>query len=163
MINYIIGSNSLGKSMYLRKMCQAFSNKMLVTNLVYTDYAKIPYDIKMVECIEDTYGCDVQLGSVVLVNNLGYVQNKAMQVIESLMMKDASVFILDEPEFGVDNEDIGILFRLLEEMRNLKKEVWVSTHNIDLILTEGVNVYTLCDGILTEVRREDIEEIMDKI
>ena len=163
MLNYIIGSNSLGKTVYLRKLYKGYSDKLVVTNLLHADYAKVSYDNKMIQCLEETYGCDVQVGTVVLVTNLGYSQNRAMQIIESLMLKDAEVFILDEPEFGVDNEDIGVLFSILEEMRNLGKEVWVVTHNVDLILMDGIKVYTLRNDSLVEVRREDVEEVMDKI
>lgn len=163
MVNYLIGSNSLGKTMYLRKLCQDYRDKLIITNLSNTDYARVVYDDRMIQCLEETYGCDVEIGTVVLVSGLGYVQNKAMQVMESLMLKDAEVFILDEPEFGVDNEDIGILFCLIEEMRNLDKEVWLVTHNVDLVLTEGVKIYTLRDDALIEVGRTGVEEVMDKI
>lgn len=156
MVRYIIGDNSSGKTAFLRSLLDSLTTGY-ITNLWTEDYSKVPFDKRLVEDIEDTYGCDIHLGSIVFISGLGYTPVRGMQEIMSIMLRDVQTYVLDEPELEVDAKDIGILYRVLECMRDLKKDVWLSTHNTELILAEGAEVYTLVSGKLKRVDRKKTE------
>jgi ABC-2 type transport system ATP-binding protein len=85
--------------------------------------------------------------------------------ISFALLKDASALLLDEPIGGLDPLSAAELVRLLKEMRDRKKAILMTTHDVFRARQLADTVGFLRDGVLIlELRRPDfVHEDLEKL
>jgi hypothetical protein len=164
MLNAIIGGNAVGKTVYLREMLAKYPIDDVVTNLS-EDIDTLPEDAdeSRVDIINNIlfaglYWTGGQLASD---GQCGYDKNTIATLIN--MCRPGSVFIYDEPDRMVEERAVFRLYDALDEMTTTFKDMWITTHFDGIMDSDVVRLFTIEDGKLREVTKEESFEILGAI
>lgn len=101
-------------------------------------------------------------------NDLVRNYSRGMQqrlAIARAILHDPSIFLLDEPFTGLDSKASGILIQLLEEWKERRKTILLTTHNLEKGLAVGQKFVILHKGEVifsTQRDSEGFQELYNK-
>ena len=173
MIHLIIGNNTIGKTLYLKKLLSSYlSNKnyAVLTNLIPPTYVvNIEYDDRRINIFEDITYAEHTDRSPALLGFVGANLKNSTEFasLVTILCKQGDILLLDEPCMGLTNQQKIRFIQLIDEMRHTFKEVYIVTHyegflnlgNLD-ILTVKMDDNTDKLSIL-KVSKETADEVLD--
>jgi energy-coupling factor transport system ATP-binding protein len=78
-------------------------------------------------------------------HDLGYSQRKMVTLASAIAM-DTPIFVLDEPTMGMDNGEVRQVKRVLVEMKEKKKTVFMITHDMELAAETVERIIVMNNG-----------------
>lgn len=159
MVNLIVGRNAIGKTVALRKLMRnnMFSTEY-VTNidwLINPLRDSIINDVRKKEAFEYALGCEYEEHHTIFterkISTGDVVIASECEIMLDVLSKQVDNAYLDEPEFGLNRNEVGILINYIARIKSLYKDLYIVTHNENFL---GVSdkVYTVNNaGILIPV------------
>ena len=170
MLNILIGCNGQGKTIYLEKELEDKGKEYtVVSNLTTDDFDTTNLGISMerMTLLDEDFRDMCLAGDDIVIlssNNVGikteddWVYSDAFLKIFNKIMLESEVLILDEPEFMLKDNEETILRELLVRLKDTYKEIYVATHNQDL-MWEADNLYWIQD--MDKKKLEHKEELYE--
>lgn len=156
MINLIVGANASGKTLTLKRMV----NEHAVQGCSYSDSPIVLESIKLNECALEIASEFLEGDALVYNNSVVGVTPWFDNPIEfsrlfldrvNLVCKNTKYVFLDEPDFGITDEETRILAHIIESIsRELEKEFWITCHCDSFVSCGQTRFFHVIDGVLEE-------------
>ena len=164
-MNILIGNNSSGKTLFLRKKYEenfgdVSTNLEGVINLGERKISqdKLDYMSDIIDA-QDMI-CYGQTAKVKFVD--GIAASEEFNKIIFILSIDASVLVLDEPTGLVSYNEACMLHDILAKMDVWYKEVWISSHDSGVELYPNARFFTVGSGlVLSEVSKKDAWKVIE--
>lgn len=121
--------------------------------------AKVPSDIRK-KRINEVLNHFPYLNSNQTPQSLSFGQKKIL-TIASILVMDPSIFLLDEPEWGLDAGHISILKNIIIDLSNKGKTIVISSQNIELMDEIADRIIFLKNGELKFIGEK--KEVIDQV
>jgi Fe-S cluster assembly ATPase SufC len=164
-VSIIVGNNAIGKSLFLKNKLVAGA----VSNFTEDENSRIApiSEIKVHEMIKilktdiDINNQELYFGKLYFGGKYSFVNDKFKNIL-TMMCKEGSILLLDEPDLHLSDSDITILSCVLENCNDkIFKEIWITTHEIGMLNIEGCRYYTLVDGCIVNIKKEEAYEYVN--
>lgn len=167
MVNVLVGDNGNGKTQFLKQMLRKEGTISNIASDKSTEFVSISEE-KVNELSEITGAKCSTNGSEVFVKDFKvgrrYVDIGAKLLsILTLLCREGSVLLLDEPDTHLTEDDINILTFILEYCENLFNEIWVVTHNMIMLNIESCKYYKISKGNICSISKDDAYEYINSI
>jgi hypothetical protein len=162
MLNAIIGDNAVGKTEYLRGLLAKYPGSEVVTNLRSVGVTDFPnFNEDRVYIMNTTVCAGLHVtGCQLASDGQGGYDNKTVEALAA-MCRSGSIFIYDEPDRGMEERAVYLLYDALDKMSETFDDMWITTHFECIMDSEVVKLYTIDSGKLREVTEEEALEILD--
>lgn len=135
MITLIIGQNAIGKTVYIKNKVKntVEDNENIIFNFFDTSYLNNRgYDKNRIEALEDVLDTDK-----IDIDNPEYLSIKTDEIrigksfnnILTIICKEGNELYLDEPEYGLNNHEIGYLVKFLYRILDTFNNIEIVTHS----------------------------------
>ncbi len=158
MINIIVGENSTGKTLMLRKMYRenrevsvasfADNYRRENTKLNIDDLYDVSQALQITDVVKDDYR--IKSARIAYPNTLPCECSEELIAVLNTLCKNVAKVYLDEPEFYLTEIDC---VRLKVALLFLEKDVWLTTHCRTLI-HDDFRYYTIHNGVMKEATWE---------
>lgn len=173
MINFIIGENASGKTLYLDRIINKDLNSHgsieFVTNVYDVKHNNSKYNLDRISILEDISYADKVDTSNDIISILGNpvrLSKEFLQIITILCLECKRAYI-DEPEQGLSEYEICLLSSFLTYTDKTFEDVFIVTHSELLIQLPYCEIYTpkmsatTTDIELIKVTEESKFEVID--
>lgn len=153
MINFIVGQNTIGKTLELtRKVRECKKNNAVLTNLIEDDSLKLEkYNVDRVEALKDLLFPDedvliskekLSIGSSdpdIIVKGHG----AKLEELLTLICRNRGFLFLDEPDKELNYSDKMLLVNFLSRVESTFNTIWIVTHYEGFLFVDNKEVYTV--------------------
>ena len=173
MINFIIGENASGKSMYLDLLIKSElknnSEIEFVTNLHETLYSETEYVKERLDTLEEISLADEidTINEIINISGNPVKLSKDFLQLMTILCKKSKRAYIDEPEQGLSEYEINLLGTFLTLANHTYEDIFIVTHSELLIEINGCRYMTpqmdnfTSDITIVDVKEADKFEIID--
>lgn len=153
MLKFIIGQNTIGKTLELRGQMEACKKHASVITNLYDDYSlkQVSYNMDRVDALKELVfpDEDVLLSREKL--SIGsadpniYVPGHSSDLEEllTLLCRDRNFVFLDEPDKNLNYTDKLLLINFIGRVQHTFNEIWIVTHYEGFMFIPNREVYTV--------------------
>ena len=87
-----------------------------------------------------------------LVRELRVGQQQIIEIAKTMAQADVKILIMDEPTSSLSNDEVEVLFKIIEELKAQDVCIIYISHRMDEVMRIGDNITVLRDGKLVEQR-----------
>jgi len=87
-----------------------------------------------------------------LVRELRVGQQQIIEIAKTMAQQDVKILIMDEPTSSLSNDEVEVLFKIIEELKSQGVCIIYISHRMDEVMRIGDNITVLRDGRLVEQR-----------
>ena len=164
MINWIVGLNGSGKTVYLEKVLdkEVDSGSKIITNIRQTYYSGFNADRLELLKQYDFYDILTDYGEIEAINNRLSIKRDDFEFTEyfldilTLLCRNGDTLILDEPEYGLYGMEINFLCDILEVLVDTYKKGYIATHCQQLFGINPDNFYWCSDYKLRKLEEHEL-------
>lgn len=169
MINWIIGLNGSGKTVYLEKVLdkEVDSGSKIITNIRQTHYSGFNADRLELLKQYDFYDILTDYGEIEVINNRLAIKRDDFEFTDyfldiiTLLCRNGDTLILDEPEYGLYGMEINFLCDILEVLVDTYKKGYIATHCQQLFGINPDNFYWCSDCKLKKLTEHELYGTID--
>jgi len=170
MTKFIVGNNAAGKTLFLKeRINNIIRNYNVISNCTETliDRTKVlDTNVAFCEYVCDAFEADEYTlfkDEFVLSGNRPECSSDIWKLL-FLLSRDAKYMYLDEPEFGLTQDELKYIVCALNYLCKTLDEVYIVTYCEDIIMSVHEALFFCIDnGKLKQVSREYAYECVDKI
>lgn len=164
MVDWIVGLNGGGKTVYLEKMIdnELDNGSKIITNIRQPYYKGFNADrIKLLEQY-DFYDILTDYGEIEVINNRLAIKRDDFEFTDyfldilTLLCRNGDTLILDEPEYGLYGMEINFLCEILEVLVDTYKKGYIATHCQQLFGINPDNFYWCSDYKLRKLKEHEL-------
>lgn len=169
MINWIIGLNGSGKTVYLEKLLdkEVDNHSKIITNIRQTHY--VGFNADRLELLKqyDFYDILTDYGEIEVINNRLAIKRDDFEFttyfldVITLLCRKGDTLILDEPEYGLYGMEINFLCDILEVLVDTYKKGYIATHCQQLFSINPDNFYWCNDCKLKKLTEHELYGTID--
>ncbi|MBN2536508.1 MAG: sugar ABC transporter ATP-binding protein, partial [Spirochaetales bacterium] len=93
-----------------------------------------------------------------LVMNLRIGQQQIVEIAK-VLLQDMDILIMDEPTSALSNEEVAVLFRIIEELKSNNVSIIYISHRLEEVIQIGDYITVLRDGHLVDESQMDVIDI----
>ena len=173
MINFIIGENASGKSMYLDLLIKSElennTDVEFITNLHDTLYSDLEYNQERLDILEEiTFADEIGiLNEIITISGNPVKLSRDFLELMTILCKTSKRAYIDEPEQGLSEYEINLLGSFLTLVNYTYEDIFIVTHSELLIQIYGCKYMTpkmdslTADITMLDVKEEDKFEVID--
>jgi hypothetical protein len=166
MINLIVGENSSGKTVYLEKLLKEKYKYGVSTNMLKIDpkIESVGFNQERVNILDEITICDGINSTGQYLEFTGKKETYSLEFIKllSLICKDNSILILDEPDLMIEDTEGSRLAYFMSRVGHTFNEVYIVTHDELMLSIPDAKYWTVDKNMdAYEISEDEAYEFID--